>query len=245
MQPRNERKFKPTADIFVLKRNQIIIAALVVMIAVAGYLTWLDSRIDEDDHVGYRINNNEIEALIGPSGTLFGLDDPWGTTHNPVIPAVGSNIEWPALADLDLTEILSLPTNEENITEAGEAVFVDLNNQSPFFVQARLNREQHRSTLRSTLTDVINNDNISDAQREQAVNEKLEIQRRVERETGIESLLESKGFAEVYVRISDNGVDIIVGQETLTPSELAVILDTAMRKTGLTANQVFITPMRR
>ena len=244
MQPRKSER-KPVADIFVLKRNQIIIAALVVMIGVAGYLTWMDSRTDDNDHIGYRIEGNEVSALVGPGGTLLGLDDPWTTTHNPAIPAAGDNVTWPGLADLDLSDILALPTNEENITEAGEAIFVDVNNQSPFFVQARLNREQHRSTLRATLTEIINNYNVSDAQREQAVDEKLEIQRRVERETGVESLLESKGFAEVYVRISDNGVDIIIGQETLTPSELAVILDTAMRKTGLAANQVFITPMRR
>jgi len=238
-----ERKFKPAADIFVLKRNQIIISALVVMIAVAGYLTWLDSRAD--DHIGYRLNDGEIAALVGPSGTLLGFDDPWITTHDPAIYTTGEGINWPDLANFDLTEILALPTNEENITEAGEAIFVDRNNNSPFFVQARLNREQHRSTLNATLADIVNSDNISDAQREQAFDEKLEIQRRVERETGVESLLESKGFAEVYVRISDHGVDIIIGQDTLTPSELAIILDTAMRTTGMAANQVFVSPMRR
>ncbi|MCL2501210.1 MAG: SpoIIIAH-like family protein [Defluviitaleaceae bacterium] len=242
-----DRKFKVPGDIFVLKRNQVIITALVIMIAVAGYLTWLDSR-PEDEHIGYRLNDGEIAALIGPTGGLvsfFPEDDPWAAEHNPAITATGEGITFPNLGGLDLSEIIAIPTNEENITEAGEAIFVDRRNDSSFFVQARLNREQHRSSLRATLTEIINNENISDAQREQAVEDKLEIQRRVERESGVESLLESKGFSEVYVRISDNGVDIIVGQETLTNAELAIILDTAMRKTGMNANQVYISPMRR
>jgi stage III sporulation protein AH len=242
-----ERKFKGPKDIFVLKRNQVIISALVVMIAVAGYLTWLDSR-GEDDYIGYRLNDGEIAALIGPGGGLvnfFPEDDPWVVNHNPAIPVTGDTIAFPDLAGLNLNDITSIPTNEENITEAGEAVFVDRNTNVTFFVQARLNREQHRSSLRATLTDIINNENVSDAQRQQAVEDKLEIQRRVERESGIESLLESKGFPEVYVRISDNSVDVIVGQDTLTNSELAIILETAMRKTGMNANQVFISPMRR
>jgi len=179
--------------------------------------------------------------------SFFPEDDPWAA-HNPAIltvPTSGEGITFPTLGELDLSEIIALPTNEENITEAGEAIFVDRRSDSSFFVQARLNREQHRSSLRATLTEIINNENISEAQREQAVEDKLEIQRRVERESGVESLLESKGFSEVYVRISDNGVDIIVGQETLTNSELAIILDTAMRKTGMNANQVYISPMRR
>jgi stage III sporulation protein AH len=234
-----KRKF-PT-DIFVFKRNQIIITALVVMIAVAGYLTWLDSRPD-DEHIGYRLNGGEIEALVGPGGQLTEL---WGTPHNPAIATAGDGVTWPNLGDLDLSEIIAIPTNEENITEAGEAIFVDRRSDSSFFVQARLDREQQRSGLRATLTEIINNDNISDAQREQAVDDKLEIQRRIERESAAEALIESKGFSEVYVRISDNGVDVIVGQETLTNSELAIILDIVMRKTGMKENQVYVSPMRR
>ena len=243
-----ERRFKAPGDIFVLKRNQIIISALVIMIAIAGYLTWLDSRPD-DDHIGFRMEGNEIAGLIGADGALIPIThdeaDPWATTHSTAIYPMNEDITWPSFGDLDLSQIIAIPTNEEHITEAGEAIFVDGRNQSSFFVQARLNREQHRSGLRATLTELINNDNVSDAQREQAVEDKLEIQRRVERESGVESLLESKGFSEVYVRISDNGVDIIVGKETLTSSELAIILEAAMRKTGLNANQVFVSPMRR
>jgi stage III sporulation protein AH len=177
----------------------------------------------------------------------LGFDDPWTTPHDPAITATGDGINWPNLAGFDLSELITLPTNEENITEAGEAVFVDRNSNAPFFVQARLNREQNRSGLRATLTEIINNENVSDAQREQAVEDKLALQRRVERESGVESLLESKGFAEVYVRIADNNnsVDIYVRQDELTPSELAIILDAAMRKTGMNANQVYISPMRR
>ena len=243
-----KRSLKGAGDIFVLKRNQIIISALVVMIAIAGYLTWLDSRPD-DEHIGYRLNDGEIAALIGPGGTLMTFfpedDDAWATTHNPAIAVAGDDIDWPGLGALTLDDLTTIPTNEQNITEAGEAIFVDRRNDSSFFVQARLNREQQRSGQRATFTEIINNDNISDAQREQAVEDKLEIQRRVERESALESLLESKGFSEIYVRISDNGVDIIVGQETLTNSELAIILEHAMRKTSLASTQVFVSPMRR
>lgn len=243
-----ERRFKAPSDIFVLKRNQIIISALVIMIAIAGYLTWLDSRPD-DEPIGFRMEGDEIAGLVTPGGGVVSITheeaDPWATTHSTTIYTMGEDVNWPSFGDLDLSQIIALPTNEDNITEAGEAIFVDGRNQSSFFVQARLNREQHRSGLSATLTDIINNDNVSDAQRTQAVEDKLEIQRRVERESALESLLESKGFTEVYVRISDNGVDIIVGKETLTSSELAIILEHSMRKTGLNANQVFVSPMRR
>lgn len=239
---------------FVLKRNQIIITALVIMIAVAGYLSWADSR-SETTTIGYLLTDQgEIAALIPDSGTLVGLfpEDyaglayaPWTITHDPAIAVSGDDYYWSGLAGLDLSEIIALPTNENYLTEAGEAIFVNQSRESSFFVQARLNREQSRSSERAILTELINNSNVEQEQRAQAADAMLEIQRRIERETAAEALIESKGFNEVYVRISDNAVDVIVSKETLTDAELAQIMDIIKRKTGVNETQIHISPMRR
>ena len=55
----------------------------------------------------------------------------------------------------------------------------------------------------------------------------LEIQQRIEKETAAEAMIESKGFSEVYVRIDDNTVDVVVNKSELTDSELAQIMDTS------------------
>ncbi|MCL2840171.1 MAG: SpoIIIAH-like family protein [Defluviitaleaceae bacterium] len=236
---------------FVLKRNQIIITALVIMIAVAGYLSWSDSRTEAT--IGYLLTDQgEIAALIPDSGTLVGLfpEDyaglayaPWATTHDTAIAVSGDDYNWSSLTALELEDIIPLPANQ--LTEAGEAIFVNQSNESSFFVQARLNREQSRSSERSILTELINNNNVEQEQRAQAADAMLEIQRRIERETAAEALIESKGFAEVYVRISDNAVDVIVSQDTLTDAELAQIMDIIKRKTGVNETQIHISPMRR
>jgi len=237
---------------FVLKRNQIIITALVIMIAVAGYLSWVDNRA-EPTIVGFHIDDHgEISALIPDGGSLVGLfpEDyaglayaPWTTTHDTTIAVSGDDSI--TLAGLDLSEVIAIPTNEQHLTEAGEAIFVNQSRESSFFVQARLNREQSRSSERSILTELINNNNVQQEQRAQAADAMLEIQRRIERETAAEALIESKGFAEVYVRISDNAVDVIVSQDTLTDAELAQIMDIIKRKTGVNETQIHISPMRR
>jgi len=236
---------------FVLKRNQVIITALVVMIAVAGYLSWSDSRTD--DTSAFALNENgENAALIPEHVTLVGLfpDDyegligsPWFTTHNPEITGADDYDEWPSLADIDLDDLIVLPTNQP-ATEAGEAIFVNLNSSSSFFVQQRLNREQARSGERAILNDLINNTNVETSQRAQAADNMLEIQNRISRETAAEALIEAKGFSEAYVRISDNGVDVIVSRESLTNAELAQIMDIIKRKTGMNENQIHIHPMR-
>jgi len=245
-------KMKGVIKMFVLKRNQVIITALVVMIAIAGYLSWVDSQPTEA--IGYWLNDQgEISALIHDDAawvSLFAEDYQnvvgiWDNTHNPVIAVSGDdNGTWPVITDLDLNDIMTIPTNEHNLTEAGEAIFVTGSN-SPFFVQARLNREQSRSNERAILNDLINNNNVETEHRAQAADAMLEIQRRIERETAAEALIESKGFAETYVRISDNAVDVIVSKETLSDSELAQIMDIIKRKTGMNETQIHISPMRR
>ena len=236
---------------FVLKRNQVIITALVVMIAVAGYLSWADNQ--QADAIGYWLNDQgEITALIHDDTAWaslftddFEIGTPWDSTHNTAIAVSNDDFAWPSIADLDLNDIITMPTNEQNLTEAGEAIFVNTNSSSSFFVQARLNREQSRSNERSILNELINNGNVESEQRARAADAMLEIQRRIERETAAEALIESKGFAETYVRISDSAVDVIVSKETLTDAELAQIMDIIKRKTGMAETQIHISPMRR
>ncbi|MCL2362759.1 MAG: SpoIIIAH-like family protein [Defluviitaleaceae bacterium] len=239
---------------FVVKRNQVIITALVLMIAVAGYLSYMDMRRVDDDAAGFVLDEQGgIDALIPNRDDLHNVQEeasetgligvPWASTHDPAIHTYGE-IDFPSITELDLEDFITVPTNEENLTEAGEAIFVDNRIDASFFVQARLQREQSRSNERVILNDIINNANVAEDQRAQAADTMLDIQWRIERETAAEALIESKGFSEVYVRISDNSVDVIVNKPELTPQDLAQIMDVIKRKTGMTETQIHISPMR-
>ena len=235
---------------FVVKRNQIIITALVLMIAVAGYLSYLDMRRGDDDNAGFVLDDQgNMEALIPSSEAL--LDEngqtgligvPWPNTHEPTIYTYGET-DFPSITDLDLENLTS--PDGENLTEAGEAIFVDGRADTSFFVQARLMREQSRSNERAVLNDLINNSNVAEDQRAQAAEVMLDIQWRIERESASEAQIKAKGFSEVYVRISDNSVDVIVNKPELTPQDLAQIMDVVKRKTGMNETQIHISPMRQ
>jgi len=220
------KQFKRRVNMFVLKRNQIIITALVVMIAVAGYLNFMDTRADSTA-LTYN-EQGEIAALIPDDDFFFADID---------------------FADIDFTNVhdpaIAVSAEFVSDTEAGEAVFVTTTSESSFFVQARLNREQSRSAEREILTELINNDNVEADQRAQAADNMIDIQRRIERESAAESMIEAKGFSEVYVRIGENTVDVVVAKEVLTDAEVAQIEDIIKRKTGMQTNQIHISPMRR
>jgi stage III sporulation protein AH len=253
-----------TLSMFVLKRNQVIITALVIMIAVAGYLNWLDSR---DNEPGIALTDQgEIAALVpdtqAPDTALAGTIDNFesgytlgnSTNEDAYLAYTDEQLaqsidEDPLIASdyelYDGSSAIALPSEDENLTEAGEAVFVNTSSDSSYFVQAKLNREQARASEKEILTDIINNTNVESAQKAAAADSMLEIQKRIERETAAEAMIVSKGFSEVYVRIDDGSVDVVVNKEALSDAEIAQITDIIKRKTGMAENQIHISPMRK
>lgn len=72
----------------------------------------------------------------------------------------------------------------------------------------------------------------------------LKLQRRIEKESATEAMIEAKGFKEVYVRINDNGVDIVVNKEKLTEQELAQIESIVRNATGFEVDKIQIIPLK-
>jgi stage III sporulation protein AH len=202
-----------------LKRNQVIISALVVMVAVAGYLSVIDRAGDElGDNFVNLTDGNEVSALI--------FDDMLGDVIVSNIPGSDRN---------------AIDGNYGS--DPGAAVFVNSSRDSSYFVQAKLNREQARSNQKQLLTDVINNAHLEREQKADAASELLKIQNRIEMETAAEALIEAKGFKEVYVRVGDDSVDVVVNKADLTGTEVAQIEDIVRRKTGYSVEQIQISPL--
>ena len=212
---------------FKLKRNQVIITALVVMIAVAGYLNYTDSRL----YVPTALSESEVELTELANLTEFIEVD---FTITP-LPPVAENVEYIEAGEdgygayEESLQVLAVSEQTEN---------------AAFFVSARLEREQSRARQREVLLELINNDNVEGEVRAQSAENMLTIQRRIEKESAAEALIESRGFNEVFVRIGDSSVDVIVNKDTLSEAELAQIEDIILRKVGNDTNDIRIATMR-
>lgn len=196
---------------FVIKRNQIVITALVVMIAAAGYLNYMD-----------RSAYIPSELVISEDGDIVGL-----------------------IPDYDFYEAdASVEVNSDTSDDAGTAVFVNSSSDSSYFIQAKLEREQARAKQKEILTEMINNENVDQTKKAEVADELLKIQQRIEKETAAEAMIEAKGFKEVYVRIDDDTVDIVVNKETLSETEIAQIEDIVKRKTGVSVDKIRISTLK-
>ncbi len=214
---------------FIIKRNQVIITALVIMIAVAGYLNYVDGR-----------GSGTNQMMLSDEGEIVALV-PEDTVEAGKMSA--SEIGEALTMNDDPTISMELAEGTE-ATEAGEAIFVNNSADASYFVQARLEREQARAKQKEILTEMINNGNIEQVKRAECADVMLSIQKRIEKETAAEAMIEAKGFKDVYVRIDDDTVDVVVSKEALSDAEIAQIEDIVKRKTGMETSQIRISTMK-
>lgn len=205
------------------KKNQVVLGALVSMVALAGYLNYIDTANTESLTISD--NGQIIDEVIMESE---GID--WIT---------------PVFSEVD-EEISISSTFDE--TNSSEAIFVNAdveeNVNDAFFVDAKLEREQARAKSKDYLMEVSSNESLDTVKRNEAADEILNIQQRIEKETASEALIESKGFKNAYVRIDSETVDVVVDKEELTEAEIAQIEDIVKRKTGYDASQIRISTFK-
>ena len=221
---------------FAVKKNQVIITALVAMIAAAGYLNYIDSAPQKANEV--MLTDNSDIALVGDSNNVAVTDD------NTEIAVAKST----TLGNTSSGKSEEKTTNDnkaEADSDAGAAVFVNSSTDTSYFVQAKLDREQSRAKQKDMLNEMLNNEKATSEQKNEATTAMLQIQKKIEKENAAEDMLKAKGFSEVYVRIDDDTVDVVVDKEKLTDAEIAQIEDTIKRKTGLPADKIRITPFKK
>lgn len=198
----------------IMKKNQVIITSLAILIAVAGYLNFADVNLGSKDK----------EASTDSSSILEDVD--YDISEETAL--LEENGE-------EIGESLAQDTGTP-----GEAV---LTGASSFAAQAKLSREQVRSQNKAELQEIISSEEIGDEQKQTAVNTMVAMTELTEKEAAAELLLEAKGFSDVIVNLTGETADIVVPDSTLEEAKLAQIEDIVKRKTGIAEENIVITPL--
>ncbi len=133
-------------------------------------------------------------------------------------------------------------SEEEESINAGEAVLTStVTSTTDYASQIRLNREQVRSKYMETLTDIIDNESLTDEQKQDAVTQLAEMTAIADAEAEAEALLEAKGFENVVVSITDETCDVVLDMGEVTDAKLSQVEDVVKKKTGVEAENITIT----
>lgn len=231
------------------RKNQWIITALAVLIAVAGYLNF----------TGEEINKNGLKNVMSLSGKQTAAPEEQAQAENEAAAdgkeekkQTKESKETSAQTTIDI----SAEDNGEDYTVAdsgelksaseenpGEAVMVSNSLGADYFSSAKLSREQSRAKNKETLMTIINNDKIASKDKKSAIDQVAQLTKDAQMESAAELMLEAKGFTDSVVSIEKGSADVIVNAGELTQQQLAQITDIVTRKTNISADHIVITPV--
>ena len=250
------------------RRNQIIVTTLAVMIAAAGYLNYTGKQDLEAGNVmsetgmmdisdeDILMENQKMLDAQGGYEEIQSLDQDLSQIEEAESMAEGSRLPQD-VQQMAQAETLSDQAGMEagaqggvtgDMTDAqagydnpGEAILTSGMSVSDYIAGVQLNREQVRAKNKDTLLAIINNTNIEEAAKQEAIQDMIRLTEISEKENAAETLLMAKGFSDPVVSISSEKVDVVVNAPSITDAQRAQIEDIVKRKAEVQAENIIIT----
>lgn len=195
----------------IIKKNQLAILVIALMLVTAGYLNYTSNDKDETVMSNSIVNENSI-ASIGDA-TLVNSND---LVEN-------DNVE----ENLERTNI----NTDNNIVETSTKVIEETQNQSnDYFVTSRLQRDTMYSQMIETYTKILESTTISSEQKAVSTEEINKINTKKNAIMITENLIKTKGFEECVIFNNDNSISIVVKSKELTPEQIAQIQNIVSRE---------------
>ena len=200
----------------ILKRNQLIILVISLMLVTAGYLNFTSTNAQD--------NAKETVAELGDA-TLVNSNK----VENENIVENSVEQETPKEEKKEEEEVVK-PTNAETTQK-----------EDTYFTTSKLERENIYSQMLETYQEIYNNANSTQEQKEKAIGEIAKINERRNAIMIAENLILAKGIENVVIFANENSVSVITKAETLEPEKIAQIQNIVSRELEVGAEIISIS----
>ena len=212
----------------ILRKKELIAASLVILIGVAGYLNW-----SYQDTISVKDGESYIET-----GKKLG--------EAQYVSSV-SEVEEDNTEEAEETAAEDAAENEnagETADGKNNSAVETVSDTGGYFEQARLDKETSRSKSLEILNQTAANESFDSEIRKKAGDKIIAAAENVEKEAAIESVAQSKGYAEICVYIEDDTANVSVRKEGFSQSDVAVLTDIVTDQTDLSAQNIRIIEVR-
>lgn len=236
----------------IFRKNQIIITTLAFLIAIAGYVSYdqfngkkdadakeANAKIAEEDY----IVDNSTYDIFEETDTTETMGEITEEMTEEITGEIQENTTEVAANAQDVTEAGDKEQAEE-ILNPGETILTSASiTSADYAASVKLNREQVRSKNEESLLEIINNESITEEQKQVALDQMVKMTDIAQKESDAQMLLEAKGFQNVVVSISEDSCDVVLDMGDVTDAKRAQVEDIVKRKTGVEADKIIITPI--
>lgn len=207
----------------ILKKKEIIAAALVVLIGCAGYLNW-----SYQDTMTVRDGESYIET-----GRRLG--------EAQLVNSEAENVEAQSEDADEVAEETAADTQENAEVPAVET---QSDSDGSYFENARYERENSRAKSLEILNQTCANDSFDEETRRKAGDKIIAETDNINAEQEIESIAQSKGYSDICVYVSDGSATVMVKKEAFGEEDAIKLSELVCEKSDLSADAVKIVEVK-
>lgn len=241
----------------IMKKNQVIIFMLALMLMTAGYMNYTNNHDNENMILAalgdaQLVSSNVIESANETVEKAENIADELKNVtmsnerseENTEIENKENELEEDESESEDEQEEKqeeTVDTNANVSSNTNKNSNVEANAQSNYFTQTKLERESMYSQMLETYTGILENEKIASDQKKIAENEIKNINDRKNAIMIVENLLSTKGFNEAVVLINDKSVNVVVGVKKLETENVAQIQNIIQRELNTELENIHIS----
>ena len=209
-----------------LKKNQIIIYVIAIMIMTAGYLNFTTNANDNQSIETSMQMESKDDTLLADIG------DATLVNSNDVVTGEESNSE----SNEEKAENEVAQTNENKEIATNSEVTKD-----DYFVQSKLERDTMYSQMLETYEKLLNSSNSLETQKQTATQEITKINELKNSIMICENLIKTKGFENSIIFVNDKSISVIIESEELKPEDVAKIQNIIAREMKADIDNIHIS----
>ncbi len=213
----------------IIKKNQIVVFVIGLMIIAAGYLSYTNNESNNSTLETGVIADSEEMASIGDAKLVSANVAEGNVIANSITENnSGNNIPTNSneiVNNINETNTNSISTNTISNTVETATITVD-----EYFTNSRLERDTMYSERIENYQDILNNSNVSEAQKKTAQEEIIKLNNEQNAIMIAENLIKTKGIEDLVIFINGESINIIVKGDDLEKEEIAQIQNIITRE---------------
>lgn len=197
----------------ILKKNQLIILVISLMLMTAGYLNFTSQDVEKENL-----------AALGDATLVSG-----NAIENEVVENIIEN-NVTEEENISVTKNKEENNNENNIEETNAVITNTEEETDNYFVQSKLERENMYSQILETYQEIYNNINSTAEQKSEAINKITEMNNEKNAIMIAENLVQAKGFEDIVIFSNSNSISVIIKAEKLEAEQIAQVQNIISRE---------------
>lgn len=210
----------------ILKRNQIVVTVIALMLVTAGYLNFANQNKESNLIPTSSAADSELMAGIGDAQLVSANE---AKENNQTQNETVENTENVATTNKTKEDTAS------NITQNTSA------QEDSYFAQSRLDRDKMYSQMLDNYQKILETNNLSLEEKKTAQEEIKRINNEKNAIMIAENLIKTKGFQDIVIFVNNGNVTGVVQKDKLDEKDIAQIQNIITRELNVKTNKINIS----